>query len=383
MRSLRWNPCPAESGPSPRLPSPSPSRPRWLHEPRTPYNLRIKCPVIGSSWFNLISLPLYFQWVVGCMGTGNFPGRIELSMPGVLLGGGPRGAIAIASGRQGPASLRSVPQSLTAHRSVPFEPFVLKADFKVILGNTCYPLVNQHSFWKWRFSIVLWVYQRVPTYLLISEWLAIFWCGQGLPHSRHAENRRKKTTQRRRGTGIGPKAAFSYDELDVGDIFVESVHQYEAWASWQAGSLARCISVFPKISQEVQGQVGRRIWGLHLRFPKKSWGYPPKHPKFQFSSIFIWDFPWNKPFNPQFSSIFIWDFPWNKPSSYWVLPVLPIFGPPPCGRARQVNLINQGDIEPCQVWAGGGVVGNCSRLGIQWWFNGDLMVIIDRDLLVI
>ncbi|CAJ1447961.1 unnamed protein product [Effrenium voratum] len=30
-----------------------------------------------------------------------------------------------------------------------------------------------------------------------------------------------------KGTGIGPKAAFSYDELDVGDIFVESVHQYE------------------------------------------------------------------------------------------------------------------------------------------------------------
>lgn len=77
------------------------------------------------------------------MGTGNFPGRIELSMPGVLLGGGPRGAIAIASERQGRASLRSVPQSLTAHRSVPV---VLKADFKVILGNICYPLVNQRSF---------------------------------------------------------------------------------------------------------------------------------------------------------------------------------------------------------------------------------------------
>ncbi|CAE7232366.1 HYDIN [Symbiodinium sp. CCMP2456] len=30
-----------------------------------------------------------------------------------------------------------------------------------------------------------------------------------------------------KGIGIGPKAAFSYDELDVGDIFVESVHQYE------------------------------------------------------------------------------------------------------------------------------------------------------------
>lgn len=30
-----------------------------------------------------------------------------------------------------------------------------------------------------------------------------------------------------KGTGIGPKAAFSYDELDVGDIFVESVHRYE------------------------------------------------------------------------------------------------------------------------------------------------------------
>ncbi|CAE8612898.1 unnamed protein product [Polarella glacialis] len=30
-----------------------------------------------------------------------------------------------------------------------------------------------------------------------------------------------------KGQGIGPKAAFSYDELDVGDIFVESVHNYE------------------------------------------------------------------------------------------------------------------------------------------------------------
>lgn len=30
-----------------------------------------------------------------------------------------------------------------------------------------------------------------------------------------------------KGQGIGPKAAFSYDELDVGDVFVESVHQYQ------------------------------------------------------------------------------------------------------------------------------------------------------------
>jgi hydrocephalus-inducing protein len=30
-----------------------------------------------------------------------------------------------------------------------------------------------------------------------------------------------------KGQGIGPKAAFSYDELDVGDIFVESMHRYE------------------------------------------------------------------------------------------------------------------------------------------------------------
>lgn len=30
-----------------------------------------------------------------------------------------------------------------------------------------------------------------------------------------------------KGQGIGPKAAFSYDDLDVGDIFVESSHQYE------------------------------------------------------------------------------------------------------------------------------------------------------------
>jgi hydrocephalus-inducing protein len=29
------------------------------------------------------------------------------------------------------------------------------------------------------------------------------------------------------GHGIGPKAAFSYDEMDVGDIFVESMHRYE------------------------------------------------------------------------------------------------------------------------------------------------------------
>eukprot|EP00397_Hematodinium_sp_SG-2012_P000030 GEMP01000030.1.p1 GENE.GEMP01000030.1~~GEMP01000030.1.p1 ORF type:complete len:4608 (+),score=1069.56 GEMP01000030.1:10-13833(+) len=30
-----------------------------------------------------------------------------------------------------------------------------------------------------------------------------------------------------KGRGIGPKAAFSYDELDVGDVFVESAHHYE------------------------------------------------------------------------------------------------------------------------------------------------------------
>jgi hypothetical protein len=30
-----------------------------------------------------------------------------------------------------------------------------------------------------------------------------------------------------RGLGIGPKAAFSYDELDVGNVFVESAHRYE------------------------------------------------------------------------------------------------------------------------------------------------------------
>ncbi len=29
------------------------------------------------------------------------------------------------------------------------------------------------------------------------------------------------------GHGIGPKAAFSYDEMDVGDLFVESIHRYE------------------------------------------------------------------------------------------------------------------------------------------------------------
>ena len=29
------------------------------------------------------------------------------------------------------------------------------------------------------------------------------------------------------GHGIGPKAAFSFDEMDVGDIFVESMHRYE------------------------------------------------------------------------------------------------------------------------------------------------------------
>ena len=31
-----------------------------------------------------------------------------------------------------------------------------------------------------------------------------------------------------RGLGIGPKATFSYDELDVGNVFVESAHRYEA-----------------------------------------------------------------------------------------------------------------------------------------------------------
>ena len=30
-----------------------------------------------------------------------------------------------------------------------------------------------------------------------------------------------------RGTGIGPKAAFSFDVLDIGDVFVGSVHKYE------------------------------------------------------------------------------------------------------------------------------------------------------------
>ncbi|KAF4740603.1 hypothetical protein FOZ63_014009, partial [Perkinsus olseni] len=29
------------------------------------------------------------------------------------------------------------------------------------------------------------------------------------------------------GVGIGPKAAFSYDELDVGEVYVESTHHYE------------------------------------------------------------------------------------------------------------------------------------------------------------
>lgn len=30
-----------------------------------------------------------------------------------------------------------------------------------------------------------------------------------------------------RGSGLGPKAMFSYDVLDVGDTFVHTVHQYE------------------------------------------------------------------------------------------------------------------------------------------------------------
>ena len=29
------------------------------------------------------------------------------------------------------------------------------------------------------------------------------------------------------GVGVGPKAAFSYEEMDIGDIFVESLHRYE------------------------------------------------------------------------------------------------------------------------------------------------------------
>jgi hypothetical protein len=35
--------------------------------------------------------------------------------------------------------------------------------------------------------------------------------------------------------GIGPKAAFSYDEMDVGDIFVESMHKYEVEIVNQVG----------------------------------------------------------------------------------------------------------------------------------------------------
>jgi hypothetical protein len=29
-----------------------------------------------------------------------------------------------------------------------------------------------------------------------------------------------------RGTGIGPKAVFSYDVIDIGDVFVTSMHKY-------------------------------------------------------------------------------------------------------------------------------------------------------------
>jgi len=29
------------------------------------------------------------------------------------------------------------------------------------------------------------------------------------------------------GTGIGPRLAFAYDVIDVGDVFVTSVHRYE------------------------------------------------------------------------------------------------------------------------------------------------------------
>lgn len=39
-----------------------------------------------------------------------------------------------------------------------------------------------------------------------------------------------------RGVGIGPKAAFSYDELDVGDVFAESTHIYDLDIVNQAGS---------------------------------------------------------------------------------------------------------------------------------------------------
>lgn len=30
-----------------------------------------------------------------------------------------------------------------------------------------------------------------------------------------------------RGPGLGPKAVFSYEMLDIGDVFINSVHQYK------------------------------------------------------------------------------------------------------------------------------------------------------------
>lgn len=81
----------------------------------------------GISTIRTIQFGWANELLVGDTGVGNFPGRIELSMPGVLLGGGARGAIAIASERHGAASLCSVPQFLMAHRSASF---VLKTNFK-------------------------------------------------------------------------------------------------------------------------------------------------------------------------------------------------------------------------------------------------------------
>ena len=45
-----------------------------------------------------------------------------------------------------------------------------------------------------------------------------------------------------KGQGIGPKATFSYDELDVGDLFIGSKHKYEVDLISQVRLSAHCDS---------------------------------------------------------------------------------------------------------------------------------------------
>ncbi|KAF4667893.1 hypothetical protein FOL47_003343 [Perkinsus chesapeaki] len=49
------------------------------------------------------------------------------------------------------------------------------------------------------------------------------------------------------GVGIGPKAAFSYDDLDVGQVYVESEHQYEV-TLYNQGEIAAHFELMPNNS---------------------------------------------------------------------------------------------------------------------------------------